>query len=410
MKVFDIFFTWLEGLWTAGGILSRLVAILSVFIGMILLIIAIILNFGIKLFKIFWDETLFYSSKGYSFFKELLNAFNLILKVFIFYLLKLLTILIPSSTVDLIKPELKNAFIFSIIKNSFLALFFYSISIFIFIISIYWLLTYVELLTQMGQWILSLFHLKNSILTVIKELFNSLEVSSARIFAVNIFGIVLIWVVKIVGFCGIFLVRFLRLKKTSPSLEFNNIMPYKKPFWNNQVQINSNYRVVYSIIFSILIALLVINMIFLSSTNKSKSSNNIKRKSENLEMLSTNNAKPAPNLLSIKGDSDRIPHSTKIIEKEGQELSKSIIAEPNGKEVKNTRPFNVSQFKNLLRNIIISIKAQEYDYSIKQLQMASNMSNVPLGLKKQILETESFIKAREGIDAIRILNQIIAKN
>lgn len=407
MKVFDIFFDWLKGLWAAGGILSRLVAIFGVLVGMVILIIAIILNFGIKLFKIFWDETLFYSSKGYSFFKQILNTFNLILQFLIYYLLKLLTVLIPSRQIDITKPKLESTFIFSIIKDTFLALFFYSISIIIFIVSIYWLLTYVELLTHIGHWILSLFNSSYSILNAIKEVFNSLENWSTKVFSVNLFSVTLIWLIRIIGFCGIFLVRYLRLKKNNTSLELSSIIPYKKPFWDNQIHINSNYRVVYSIAFSVLIALLILGIVFFSK--KANYSSDTDLQSENTEMPSTDSIKSKQTIASNKNNGDSLPSVSKPVT-EKEDVVKINSIPPEKKEQINAQTFNAPQLKNLLNTALISIKAQEYDYSIKQLDVAANIKYLPLDLRKQIIETKSFIKAREDADAIKILNQIIAKN
>lgn len=247
MKIIEIFAQWIKGLWAAGNILSRLLAIVGVLLGIVIVIILIILNFGIKLFKIFWDETIFYASKGYNFFKKLLHIINEILNLLIYYLIKLIKVLSPSTKVNLEKPNLNFKIIFPIGQNISLAVFNYLISISIFIVSLYWALSYVELICHIGQWLLILFHSNYSILNELTKILTSLKTWSIKIFSLNIFEIEFIWLIRIIGFCGIFLVRFIRLRKVHSDIDISGIIPYKKPFWDNQIQTlipkNSIYKI-----------------------------------------------------------------------------------------------------------------------------------------------------------------------
>lgn len=264
MKIIEIFAQWIKGLWTAGNILSRLLAIIAVLIGIVIVIILIILNFGIKLFKIFWDETIFYASRGFNYFKKLINILNDILNLLVYYLLKLIKVLSPSQKVNLEKPTLNWKIISLIGQSISIAIFNYLLSFSIFILSLYWILAYVELLCHIGQWFLLLFHSNYSILNELTEILTSLKTWSMKIFSINIFEFVFVWLIRIIGFCGVFLFRFVRLRKVYSDLDIGGIIPYRKPFWNNQIQTIINKKTTFKLFkITLIIALaLLVGLLF----------------------------------------------------------------------------------------------------------------------------------------------------
>jgi len=385
MRIFDIFFDWLKGLWTAGGIFGRIVAIIGVLIGMIFLLVAIILNFGLKLFKIFSDETLFYSSKGYHFFKKILSTLNLTLSILIYYFLKLLYVLIPPKEANLTKPAFKITLIIFMIWDGLIAIFFYLISIIIFIVSIYWILSYIELFSQIGTWTLSYFNTTNTVLLVISKSFKIIEAFSNKLFSVNIFGIGPIWIVRIIGFCSIFFFRYFRLKETNPTMHLSVIIPYKSPFWDSQIKTQSKFRVIYSITFSIIIGLLIIIVMYVLDKRKLSLTADSLTKTNDYAAIHNEN------------------HS-QLTDKNG---TVKLLQKINENHKLNRNNFDVLEFNKLLSTAIVNIKAQEYDYAIKLLQKALDMNYTPTEFKKQIFAAKSFIKAREDADAIKILDVII---
>ena len=410
MKVFDIFFNWCQGLWTSGNIILIFLAMILYAIGYVLVLIGYILQLGFRVFFIFLDESLYYASVGQSYLKKTENNLKSILQLIDYYFKKLLDALLSSNSITIpIKPTLKIDIALSILLNTLFAIFFYGVSIIIFLIATYWLLTYAELLCLLGDLILPIFNTSYSLLENLKKLLNAVQVYIEKKTSISIFNIAMIWVIRIVGFFTVFLFRYFRVKSVKPDLSLKDLIPFKSKFknefWKNQSKVNSNYRLAYSIAFSILIVLLVAGIIFFS--NKSQSASTDKDNIGVTDLEDNNDsAKQITTIPEPKKDTAKVLSTVQVVE-----APKAIIPKETIKAIPYEEDeLDVAMLDKLMNNAIISVKAEEYDDSMKQLDRALKLSSMPSGLRKQIIAAKSFVKAREDADAIKILNQIIAEN
>lgn len=391
MKIFDIFFDWLKGLWATGGIFGRFIAFIGVTIGNILLLVAIIINFGLRLFKIFWDESLFYSTKGYRYIKEVLTFFNSLLSTSIYYFFKLLSILIPSKN-DNIKPGLNARMFFIMVKDIFCAILYYLISLLIFLISIYWILTLFKLVSILVGFLLSWLNLSNDLFIKIAHTSANLEIWSEKAFSINYFNFGFIWLIRLVGFSLIFSSRFLRIKAHHSSLELSDIVPYRKPFWENQIEIRSSYRHAYSIGFFVLFSLLLSSYIYF---NTRVENNTYEKKTTRKSAVDMNLSYP-----SLDSNENKRNVSEDL---------KTHLTDNNTTSTKNSTKFRYKELEKSINSTIIYIKANEKQHAINMLTAVLNNRNIPTETKEKLPEVLAFIKGQDYADALTLLYNLRTK-
>jgi hypothetical protein len=395
MKIIDIFIKYGQGLVASGNILLILLGMLIIGIGFLLAIIAYIFKIGFKVFFIFLDESLFFSIKGYDALKQNVTLLQSLLFLLYYYLIKFVVPLFPDVTIPP-KPFLPKNIIISIIWNILKSAFYYCISLIIVIISIYWLLSYVEIVCKVGDILLSLISIKYSLFQTLNVLFSKTEIFVFNQTGINIFNMEFIWFIRLIGFASIFYFRFFRLKREDGTMELNIVLPFKSRFTNKYWSSQSSVQVKYKWIFSVLFLLFISGVIY-SSFNLS--GNVVKQfEDKTIEKKETEiQSKKKSEIQSKKEPEIQSKKETKS----NQKMKPYISIES-----KSSIKFDKSSLDRHIKNAMAQVKAQEYDYAIKILDDAIEMTSLPSDIKKQIIEAQAFIKANEKNDALKLLKQI----
>lgn len=345
MKIIEILQKYAEGLLASGNILLILCGILLTILGFGLALIAYIFKIGFKLFVIFLDEALYFSILGLQFLEKSVQSLRTFLNLLYYFLMKFienldLNISIPE------KPKIsKNPlYFFLYIMKS---LFYYVMSLIIVTISLYWLLTYVEVVNEIFSWSLSLLSMKWPVVDYINEFFKEINDFIFNLFYINIFDRLYMWVIRIFAFLLIFWYRYFRLKKEEPNLKITSIFTFKKDnyFWAKQSSAGKVKRLSSIILLSFLILLITASWIFAN-----KDSN------------------------------------TSVIE-----FVKEYFSDEKDSEI---------------ANIIAQIRGQEYKYALELIKLETEKQNTSEELRKSLELAKAYIEAEEYTMAIDILSKI----
>ena len=372
MKIIDIFIKHGQGFITSGNILLIMLGMIIIGIGFLIAIIAYIFKIGFKVFVIFLDESLFFSIKGHDALKQNITLLQTLLLLLYFYLIKFIVPLLPNITIPS-KPTLPKKLIISIIWNILKSTFYYFISLIIVIISIYWVLTYIEIICKVCDILLSTISIKYSIIELLNVLFNKTEIFVYTKTGLKIFNVIFIWLIRLIGFASIFYYRFYRLRKLYNTMALYMILPFKSRFtniyWSSQSRVQVKYKWIFSILFLVFITgAIIYSSLFLSvdAVNQSYSIPNEKRDIE----------------IQTQKDTIRL--------KDGEFNIK----------------LNKSTLIRYINNAIGAVEVHEYDHAVKILDDAINSTSLPSDLKRQIIKARDFIRANDRYKALKTLTQI----
>lgn len=271
MKILDIIYNYGKGLVTSGKILYIFLGILVLAFGFVLATILYIFKIGYKVFIIFLDESLYFSIRGYEYLDKNVEHLKSLFEYLFYLLSKFSKALLPEKIDIPSKPDIEKNVLWVILFNFLRSIFYYGISLMIVFISIYWLITYIEIICRLGDFILLLLNTKYTLITTLKHLLNSIEEFVYHRTSINIFDLFIVWLIRIIGFITIFWFRYYRFKKYDESIDYTMIFPFRSAFsnkyWSSQSSVEIKYKVAFITIFSSLILLAVLGFIYVEFNN-----------------------------------------------------------------------------------------------------------------------------------------------
>jgi hypothetical protein len=369
MRLIKLLLRYAQGLIASGKAGLIILGFFLLLIGFILATIGYIFKIGIKVFTIFIDESLVLAIKSYENI-ELINFILFsVLKLGYYYLTKFVEplniILNAQEKPTLNLKSLYSNFAVDILQNLLYGLIRFIMSLMILILSIYWMLTYVEFIVYLFSKLEIITSTNLIFVDWLKDSLTSLEKECNSIFGFNIFDGALIWSIRLIGFSSIFCYRYYRLKFIyKEKLNYKMIIPYKdiqnNLYWDSE---NVSYTFKWSYLATVLILLSALYIIY------------------------------NPTIISILkfdlfNETEKISSDSTVVIS-NQSLSNKSIRDLSG--------------------IIALISAKEYKISIQELERIKSDKNIAKGDRMKIDEVIIDLKSKNYIRAIQTLKNMTNK-